>query len=126
MEDILKMAALAVTGGVLLIFLREKTPAIGFCLSCLLVTLIAFGMLPKLEMVVESAKSLFFAEHPWASLLLRGVGIGYVTEMTANLLSGAGEESAAKAVIMAGNICLAVLALEPAAHVLRAAEALLS
>lgn len=126
MEEILKIAALAVTGGVLLIFLREKTPAIGFCLSCLMVTLIVVEMLPKLEMIVTSARSLFFTDHPWASLLLRGMGIGYVTEITSNLLSGAGEESAAKAVIMAGNICLAVLALEPAAHVLRAAEALLS
>lgn len=127
MTEFLQMAGLAVTGGILLIFLREKTPSIGFSLSIALTLVLITGhVLPKLTMASDGVKSLFLGDMPLFSLLLRGIGISYITQITSQLLSGAGEESAAKTVVMAGNCSLACLALEPAAHILRAAEALLS
>lgn len=111
--EIIPIVALAITATVLLIVLRQSRPEFALVLSILVGTLIFISALPKIGLVISTMDSIASRVQMGSlqlSILLRIVGVAYVTEFGAQVCRDANESAIAGKVELAGKVIIMVLA----------------
>lgn len=111
--EIIPIVALAITATVLLIVLRQSRPEFALVLSILAGALIFLSALPKIGLVVSTMNSIASRVQIGSlqlSMLLRIVGVAYITEFGAQVCRDANESAIASKVELAGKVIIMVLA----------------
>jgi len=111
--EIIPIVALAITATVLLIVLRQSRPEFALVLSILVGALIFLSALPKIGLVVSTMNSIASRVQIGSlqlSMLLRIVGVAYVTEFGAQVCRDANESAIASKVELAGKVIILILA----------------
>ncbi len=111
--EIIPIVALAITATVLLIVLRQSRPEFALALSILVGALIFLSALPKIGLVVSTMNSIASRVEIGSlqlSMLLRIVGVAYITEFGAQVCRDANESAIAGKVELAGKVIIMVLA----------------
>ncbi len=111
--EIIPIVGVAITATVLLIVLRQSRPEFALILSILVGTLIFLSALPKIVMVVNTMNSIANRVELGSlqlGMLLKIVGVAYVTEFGAQICRDANESAIAGKVELAGKVIIMVLA----------------
>ncbi|MGI6357343.1 MAG: stage III sporulation protein AD [Bacillota bacterium] len=111
--EIIPIVGLAITATVLLIVLRQSRPEFALILSILVGTLIFLSALPKIGMVVSTMNSIASKVEIGSlqlGMLLKIVGVAYITEFGAQICRDANESAIAGKVELAGKVIIMVLA----------------
>lgn len=111
--EIIPIVALAITATVLLIILRQSRPEFALLLSILVGALIFISALPKIGLVVSTMNSIASRVQIGSlqlSMLLKIVGVAYITEFGAQVCRDASESAIASKVELAGKVIIMVLA----------------
>ena len=128
MEELFRIAALAVMGALLALLVGRHAPELGLLLALLVsVALAAWGM-GQIRALLDAARTLREATGLSGDVLrplLRTVGIGIVTRIAAELCRDAREGGIAAAVELAGTAAALCAALPLVTLVLRTVQSLL-
>lgn len=111
--EIIPIVGVAITATVLLIVLRQSRPEFALILSILVGTLIFLSALPKIVMVVNTMNSIANRVELGSlqlGMLLKIVGVAYITEFGAQICRDANESAIAGKVELAGKVIIMVLA----------------
>jgi stage III sporulation protein AD len=111
--EIIPIVGLAITATVLLIVLRQSRPEFALILSILVGTVIFLSALPKIGMVVSTMNSIASKVEIGSlqlGMLLKIVGVAYITEFGAQICRDANESAIAGKVELAGKVIIMVLA----------------
>lgn len=123
MDVLLRVVGAALAAVVLLVFLRERYPALAVQLMIAFVATVFLLLVPVLSTVVGAFVDLGQRARIQAMYLdtvLRVIGVAYVSSFGAQLCKDAKEEALAVTVELTGKIMIAVLALPVLLGVLEA------
>lgn len=112
--EIVSIVGLAISATVLLIVLRQSRPEIALVLSILVGVMIFFSALPKIGLVISTMNSIASKTQVGSlhlGILLKVVGVAYVSEFGAQICRDANETAIASKVELAGKIIIMVLAI---------------
>ncbi len=128
MEDILRLSGICILGLCAALLLREKNTT--FALLCTAAAVIAIALyllegsaLTAVQAIADAAKETAFSSY--VVILLKALGIAYISAFTAELCKSAGEEMLASAVVLAGKGELILLSLPLISRLLEIAAELL-
>ena len=112
MDGILRFCGIAVLGLSAVLLLREKHPAFAFFCgaSVMIVTAIQLcgsSVGSAVEAITDAAENTAFSGY--VGILLRALGIGYISAFTAEICRSAGENLLAGAAVIAGKAELILL-----------------
>lgn len=112
MNTVMKLSALAVTASLLTLVVKKESPELALVLSLCACALGASVLLTGLEPVLTLARSLANRaglEPELSAPLWKCLGLGLLTELSADLCADAGQSALAKLVELGGGIlCLCV------------------
>lgn len=114
MTILLKAAAIGIAGAVLSLLLKKTAPELGFALSVaisLMAAALAMEMVEGLGDILALAQEETGLSPAVVSPVMKCVGIGIVTRLSADLCRDAGQTAAASAVELCGTACAMVTAL---------------
>lgn len=114
MSILMKAAATAVAGAVLALLLKRSSPELGFALTVavsLLAAGLAMELVSGLSEILELAKEQTGLSPAVVSPVIKCVGVGVVTRLSADMCKDAGQSAAASAVELCGAACAMVTAL---------------
>lgn len=114
MTILLKAAAIGIAGAVLSLLLKKTAPELGFALSVaisLMAAALAMEMVEGLGDILALAQEETGLSPAVVSPMMKCVGIGIVTRLSADLCRDAGQTAAASAVELCGTACAMVTAL---------------
>ncbi len=128
MADILRLCGIAVLGLCAVLILREKNAVFATLCGAAAVLVIALyilegGALSAVQTIAQSAKESAFSGY--AEILLKALGIAYISAFTAELCRSAGEGMLATAAVLAGKGELILLSLPLISRLLQVAAELL-
>ena len=112
--EIVKIAGIGLVGAVLAILLKKQTPEISLQLSLatgLVITLLVAERLVESVTVLRAFAEQYAQVYAAVGLMLKIVGIAYVSESTAELLRDAGQSAVAAKVEFAGRVVIVSLSL---------------
>ena len=114
MADILRLCGIAVLGLCAVLILREKNTVFAVLCGGATVLVIALyllegGALTAVQTIADAAAESAFSEY--AAILLKALGIAYISAFTAELCKSAGEGMLASAAVLAGKGELILLSL---------------
>lgn len=112
--EIVSIVGLAISATVLLIVLRQSRPEIALVLSILVGVMIFFSALPKIGLVITTMNSIASKAQVGSlhlGILLKVVGVAYVSEFGAQICRDANETAIASKVELAGKVIIMVLAI---------------
>ncbi|PTQ51691.1 MAG: Stage III sporulation protein AD [Brockia lithotrophica] len=112
--EIVHIVALALVATALNLLLRERFPAYALFVSLLVGIAIFFSLLDALRHIFDALFGLAEKTHvrlPYLEVLLKILGIAYLTEFAAQLSRDAHEEAVAKKVELAGRVLILLLSL---------------
>lgn len=128
MADILRLSGICVLGLCAALLLREKNTA--FAVLCTAAAVIAIALyilegsaLTAVQTIADAAKATAFSSY--AVILLKALGIAYISAFTAELCKSAGEGMLASAAVLAGKGELILLSLPLISRLLEIAAELL-
>ena len=128
MEELFRIAAIALIGALLALLLRRHVPELGLLLALLVALLIASSALRQTGLLADTFRSLRDASGLPSDVflpLLKTVGIGIVTRIAAALCRDAHESAIASTVELAGTVAALCTALPLITLVLRTVTSLL-
>jgi len=122
-DELLRIVGSGLVASVILAFLRREAPSIGVQAAMAFVVLVLLVLLRPLADVLEVFRRL--AEGAgvrpvYLALVLRAIGIAYLTSIGASLCRDAGEEAVAAVVELAGKGFILLLSVPVVAAVLEA------
>ena len=128
MADILRLCGIAVLGLCAVLILREKNTVFAALCGGATVLVIALyllegGALTAVQTIADAAAESAFSEY--AAILLKALGIAYISAFTAELCKSAGEGMLASAAVLAGKGELILLSLPLISRLLEIAAELL-
>lgn len=112
--EIIPIVGLAIAATVLLIVLRQSRPEMALLLSILVGAMIFISALPKIGLVVSTMSSIASRAEVGSlhlGILLKIVGVAYISEFGAQICRDANESAIASKVELAGKIIILVLAI---------------
>ncbi len=112
--DIIKIVVIGLMGGLLAIFVKKYNSEIAFQVSLVTGLVILVFILDYLIFVVDFIKNLvnkYNLPFEYLSIVLKIIGIAYLSEFAVNLLKDVGENSIASKVETAGKIIIVVISL---------------
>ena len=112
--EIVKIAGIGLVGAVLAILLKKQTPEISLQLSLatgLVITLLVAERLVESVTVLRAFAEQYAQVYAAVGLMLKIVGIAYVSESTAELLRDAGQSVVGAKVEFAGRVVIVSLSL---------------
>lgn len=107
--EIVKIAGIGLVGAVLAILLKKQTPEISLQLSLatgLVITLLVAERLVESVTVLRAFAEQYAQVYAAVGLMLKIVGIAYVSESTAELLRDAGQSAVGAKVEFAGRVVI--------------------
>ena len=128
MADILRLCGIAVLGLCAVLIVREKSAVFAMLCTAAAVLVIALyilegGAFTAVNTIVEAARESAFSGY--AEILLKALGIAYISAFTAELCRSAGEGMLATAAVLAGKGELILLSLPLISRLLQVAAELL-
>lgn len=112
--NILQVAALGIIAAILVVLLKESKPELAVLLGTAAGVIMIITVVDELYEVVESfyniAATSGIAEGIFTTVL-KIIGIGYVSEFSANVCADSGCKSVGDKILFAGKIIIMVLAL---------------
>ena len=114
MSLLLKAAVTALAGAVTALVLRRSAPEIAFALGAaasLLAAFFALEMFSELGEIIEMAKRQTGLSPAVLGPVMKCVGVGVVTRLTADMCRDAGQSAAGSAVELCGTVCAMAAAL---------------
>lgn len=119
--EILQIVGMGLVVSLLIVIIRPQRPEIGMQLSLALAALIFFIVLGKIGVVLDLFVSM--AERAsinqmYLSIILKIIGIAYITEFGAQVCRDAGEGAVAGKIEFAGKVLVMVLAVPIIAMIL--------
>lgn len=128
MADILRLCGIAVLGLCAVLILREKNTAFALlCGAAAMVVIVLYILegdaLNAVKAVADAAKESAFSGY--AELLIKALGIAYISAFTSELCMSAGERMLAAAAVLAGKGELILLSLPLISRLLQVAAELL-
>ncbi len=112
--EITQMAALALIGVCLIVTIKNHRPEIALLLSVLCGVIILAGCIPQIKSVIDGIKNIYNMsgiEPEYMGLLLKVIGIVYITEFSSGICKDANEESIALKVQLAGKVTILGIAI---------------
>lgn len=112
--DIFKIVSLGIAAAVLAVFIREWRKEIALLISLLTVTLIFFAVIPNLKTVFEVFRNIsekIGLNEKYITIVLKVIGIAYVTQFGAELCRDAGETAVASKIEFGGKIMIVALSI---------------
>lgn len=123
MDELLRIAGIGLVTSVLLVFLRREAPPIGVQAAMAFAVLALLLLTRPLGDVFEAFRQLAEGAQVrpvYLHLVLRAIGIAYLTAIGASLCRDAGEEAIGAVVELAGKVFILLLALPVIAAILDA------
>ena len=114
MTILLKAAAVGVAGAVLSLVLKKAAPELGFALGAalsLLAAALALELVSGLQEIIALVRDETGLSPAVVQPVVKCVGVGVVTRLSADLCRDAGQSAAASAVELCGAACALVTAL---------------
>jgi len=112
--DIVKIIGIGLLGGLLAVFIKKYNQEGAFQVSLITGLIILLYLLDYLFYAVDFIKNMvnrYNLPFEYLSIVLKVIGIAYLSEFAVNLLKDAGENSIAAKVEMAGKIIIVVFSL---------------
>ncbi|MBE7023299.1 MAG: stage III sporulation protein AD [Clostridia bacterium] len=112
--DIFKVAALGLAAAVLAVFVKNWRAEIALQISLIAVIIIFFTVLPYLKTVLEMLRDISNrtgVDSKYISLVLKVIGIAYVTQFGAELCRDAGEGAVASKIEFGGKVMIVALSM---------------
>ncbi len=112
--DIFKVVALGIAAAILAVFLKNWRAEISVQISLVAVIIIFFTVLPYLKTVIEMFEDIskrIGLDGKYISLVLKVLGIAYVTQLGAELCRDAGEGAVASKIEFGGKIMIVALSM---------------
>lgn len=114
MTLLIKAAALGLAGAVIALLLKKNAPELGLALSmavCLMAAGLAMELFAQLREVIQLAQDQAGLSPAIVSPVLKCVGIGVITRLSADICKDAGQGAIASAVEICGASCALVTAM---------------
>ena len=114
MTILLKAAAIAIAGAVITLLLKRSAPELGLSVSIavsLLCAALAMELLSGLREILDLVQTQTGLSPAVTAPVLKCVGIGIVTRLSADMCRDAGQSAIASAVELCGAACALVTAL---------------
>lgn len=114
MTLLIKAAALGLAGAVIALLLKKNAPELGLALSmavCLMAAGLAMELFAQLREVIQLAQDQAGLSPAIVSPVLKCVGIGVITRLSADICKDAGQVAIASAVEICGASCALVTAM---------------
>lgn len=128
MEDVLRLCGIAILGLCAVLLLRERN--LTFAVLCgggavlvIALYLLESGAITAVQTITDAAAESAFADY--AAILIKALGIAYISAFTAELCQSAGEGMLASAAVLAGKGELILLSLPMISRLLEIAAELL-
>ena len=112
--DIMKIIGVAFETAISAILLKSTKPELSFAVTvCGIIIILLFlvDILKNSLLIFSSIAQMSGVENGLAKILLKIVGVGYLTEFGAGILRDFGSVAIADKVVLAGKITVAVLAI---------------
>ncbi len=128
MEDVLRLCGIAILGLCAVLLLRERNLAFavlcgGGAVLVIALYLLESGAITAVQTITDAAAESAFADY--AAILIKALGIAYISAFTAELCQSAGEGMLASAAVLAGKGELILLSLPMISRLLEIAAELL-
>lgn len=114
MSVIVKAAAIAIAGAILTLLLKKSAPEMSFALSLaisLLAAGLAAGVMEELTEIIDLAREQTGLSPAVVGPVVKCIGIGVVTRLSADLCKDAGQGAIASSVELCGAACALTAAL---------------
>jgi stage III sporulation protein AD len=112
--DIATIVGLGLIGSILLVVVRVQRPEMAVQLSIAIGAIIFLSLVGKLIEVVQLLMDLALrssVNRTYLTVLLKVIGVAYITEFGAQICKDAGENSVASKIEFAGKVMIMVMAL---------------
>jgi stage III sporulation protein AD len=112
--DIVKIIIIGLMGGILAVFVKKYSPEYAFQVSLVTGLVILVLILDYLIYAVDFVKKLvakYNVPFEYLTIVLKVIGIAYLSEFAVNLLKDVGENSIAAKVEIAAKIIIVVISL---------------
>lgn len=121
MYDIWTWIIFAVVGAVSALVLRQVNPAFSLCIGIFCACGILLGMMSSVSGLSDFLRTLSVQagiDDDGFEVLLKALGVGYLTQFASDLCKDAGESALASSVETVGRVTIVCLAMEPASALL--------
>lgn len=112
--DIFSIVAIAVTGTVISVFLKQNRPDFSLIISILTVSLIIFNIIGSQVTIFSELKMLIdktTVSYKNFEILFKAVGICFLTQLVCNICKDAGQNAISLKVELAGRIAICICAI---------------
>jgi stage III sporulation protein AD len=112
--EIIQIVGFGLVATILIIVIKQKTPQIAFTISILVGTVIFLLLLDKIQAILNVIQKLALQANVdvmYLSIILKIIGIAYITEFGSQVVRDAGEGAIAAKIELAGKILILVLAI---------------
>lgn len=123
MTELARIVGLGVVVSLLLTFLRKEVAPLGAQVAIAFVVIALLYLIEPLRQAIDTFMDLAHQAHVrtvYMTLILKAIGIAYITSIGAELSRDAGEGAIASVVEMAGKISILLLAVPVIAAILEA------
>jgi len=110
--DIVQVAAIGIIGMILSIILKKEVPGLSILISVVVGVIIFMGILPKIEAVIQMLYRIISRSNvdaEYIDVILKIVGIAYISQFAAQICSDAGEGNIASKIEFAGKVIIMVI-----------------
>ena len=110
--DIIQISVIGIIGMVLSLILKKEIPSISILISVAVGVVIFIGILPKIEAVVQMLYKIISKSDiniEYIDVVLKIIGIAYISQFAAQICSDAGEGSIASKIELAGKVIIMVM-----------------
>lgn len=111
--EIIQIVGFGLIATILILVIKQKTPQIAFTISILVGAMIFLLLLDKIAAIIGVIQKLAVQANVdvmFLSIILKIIGIAYITEFGAQVVRDAGEGAIAAKIELAGKILILVLA----------------
>ncbi len=110
--DIFQIAIIGIIGMLLSLIVKKEIPGISVLISVAVGIIVFLGVLPKIEAVIQILYKMISksnVEIKYVDIVLKIVGIAYISQFASQICSDAGEGSIASKIEFAGKVIIMVI-----------------
>ena len=110
--DIIQIAIIGIIGMILSIIIKKEIPSISVLISVAVGIIIFVGILPKIEAVIQILYEMISKSNidiKYVDIVLKIIGIAYISQFASQICSDAGENSIASKIEFAGKVIIMVI-----------------
>lgn len=110
--DITQVAIIGIIGMILSIIIKKEIPSISVLISVAVGIIIFVGILPKIEAVIQILYEMISKSNidiKYVDIVLKIIGIAYISQFASQICSDAGESSIASKIEFAGKVIIMVI-----------------